>query len=80
MNVRDRHWSCFHYRYVLRTEEDRLVRKVVLNCFQPSKESEGGDIPNLEVGKLYTLCEMEKRVKIIRPLRLCQPLHGDTAK
>ncbi len=47
MNMRDRRWSCLGH--VLRMDEDRLVRKVLLNCVKAEKESLYGNNPNLNV-------------------------------
>ncbi len=46
-------------------EEDRLVRKRLLNCVMPEKESLLGDIPNLDVEKaIETVRDREKRKKL----------------
>ncbi len=65
MNVRDRRW------HVLRTDEDRLVSKVLLNCVQPRKESIYGDIPNLDVEKAIEIAPEREKWKKIRPSNRC---------
>ncbi len=60
MNVRDRRWSWIGH--ILRKDEDRLVRKVLLNRVKPNKESLFGDIPNLDVEKVIEIArDREKR-------------------
>ncbi len=59
MNMRNRRWSCLGH--MLRMDEDRLVRKVLLNCVQPTKASLYGDIPDLDIEKaIETALDREK--------------------
>ncbi len=45
MNMRDRRWSWLGH--ILHVVEDRLLRKVLLNCVRPHEESLFSDIPDL---------------------------------
>ncbi len=65
MNMRDRRWSWLGRG--LRMDEDRLVRKVFLNCVQPTKESLYGDIPDLDVEKASEIARDREKWKKIRP-------------
>ncbi len=56
---------------VLRMDEDRLVRKVLLNCVQPIKESLYGDIPDLDVEKAIETARDREKWKKIRPSQRC---------
>ncbi len=63
MNLRDRRWSWFGN--ILRIDEDRLVRKVLLNCVQPTIESLHGDILDLNVEEaIETTLYREKWTRI----------------
>ncbi len=77
MNMRDRRWSWLGH--VLGMDEDRLVRKVFLNCAQPTKESLYGDIPDLGVEKAIEIAQDREKWKKIRPSQRCIPLYGDIA-
>ncbi len=69
MNVSDRRWSWLGH--VLRMDEDRLVRKVLLNCFQPTKESLYGGIPDLDVERAIEIAQDREKWKKIRPSQRC---------
>ncbi len=60
-------------------DEDGLVRKVLLNCVQPTKESLYGDIPDLDVEKAIEIAKDREKWKKIRPPQRCIPLYGDIA-
>ncbi len=70
MNMRDRRWSWLGN--VLRMDEDRLVRKVLLNCVQPTKALYG-DIPDLDVERAIEIAQERESG---RKLDL-RPLYGD---
>ncbi len=44
-------------------DEDGLVRKVLLNCVQPTKESLYGDIPDLDVEKAIEIARDREKVE-----------------
>ncbi len=69
MNMRDRRWSWLGH--VLRMDEDRLVRNVLLNCVQPTKESLFGDIPDLDVEKAIENAGGREKWKKIGPSQRC---------
>ncbi len=49
VNMRDRRWNWLDH--IMRMDENRLVRKILLNCVKPNAESLFGDISNLDVEK-----------------------------
>ncbi len=51
--------------HVLRMDEDRLVRKVLLNCV--TKESLYGDIPDLDVERAIEIAQDREKWEKIRP-------------
>ncbi len=69
MNMRDRRWSWLGH--VLSMAEDRLVRKVLLNCVQPTQESLYGDIPDLDVRRAMEIAQDREKWKKIRPSQHC---------
>ncbi len=56
---------------ILRMDEDRLLRKVLLKCAKPENESLYGDIPDLNVEKAIEAARDRENCKKIRPPRRC---------
>ncbi len=56
---------------LLRIDKNRLVRKVLLNCVQPTKESLYGDIPDVDVEKAIESARDREKWKKIRPSQRC---------
>ncbi len=48
---------------IMRLDEDRLVRKVLLNCVQPTKESLYGDVPDIDVERAIEIARDREKVK-----------------
>ncbi len=69
MNMKDRRWSWLGH--TLRMDEDRLMRKVLLNCFQPPKESQQGDIPDLDAENAIEIARDREKWKKIRSSQRC---------
>ncbi len=61
MDIRDRRWSWVGL--ILRMDEDRLVRKVLLDRVQPTKDSLYGDIPDLDVEKAIEIARDREKWK-----------------
>ncbi len=61
LNMRDRRWSWLGH--VLRMDEDRLVRKVLLNCVQPTKKSLYGNIPDVDVERAIEIAQDREKWK-----------------
>ncbi len=49
MRARDRRWNWLGH--VLRLEEHRVIRRVLMNCVRPTPDSLFGDIPDLDSRK-----------------------------
>ncbi len=49
--------------HILRMEEHRLVRRVLLLCVKPTPESIFGDVPDLNVAEAITLSKRKDRVE-----------------
>ncbi len=47
--ARDRRWNWLGQ--VLRTEENRIIRKILLSCVKPTPKSIFGDVPDLNITK-----------------------------
>ncbi len=69
MNKRDRRWSWLGH--ILRMDEDTFVRKVLLNCDKPEKESLYGHIPNLNLEKAIETARDSEKWKQLRASRRC---------
>ncbi len=54
---------------MLRMDEYRLVRKVLLNCVKPKKESLFGEIPNRDVEEAIDAARDTEEWKKLRPSR-----------
>ncbi len=53
--------------HILRMDDDRLVRKVLLNCVKPEKESLYGEIPSRSVEKAIETVRDRENWKKLRP-------------
>ncbi len=78
MRVRDRHLK--DLGYILRVEEHRVTRQVLLQCVKPATESLFGDVPDLDVYEAINLAMNRLEWKENRPYRSCCTRSGDDAE
>ncbi len=55
----------------MRLDQDRVVRRILLNYVLSTKESIYGDIPDLNVEKAIEIAPEREKWKKIRPLQSC---------
>ncbi len=69
MTVRDRRWN---WRgHILRVEEHRVIRRVLMNCVRPSPDSLFGDAPELDSRKEAEISKDRENWKSLRPSKRC---------
>ncbi len=75
MQARDRRWSWLGH--ILRLEEHRVIRRVLMNCVRTTPDSLFGDVPDLDSRKAAEIAKDIGKSKSLRPSKRCQPLHGE---
>ncbi len=69
MRARDRRWNWLGH--ILRLEEHRVIRRVLMNCVKPTTDSLFGDVPDLDSGKAAEIAKDREEWKSLRPSKCC---------
>ncbi len=69
LRARDQRWNWLGH--ILRMDERRTVRQVLLQCVQPTAESFFGEVPDLNIDKAFQIAKNRIEWKNLRPSKRC---------
>ncbi len=69
MRARERRWN--RLGHILRMEEHRVIRRVLMNCDKPTPGSLFGDVPDLDSGKAAEIAKDWEKWKSLWPSKRC---------
>ncbi len=69
MRARDGRWNWLGH--ILRLEEHREIRQVLMNCDRPTPDSPFGDVPDLDNRKAAEIAKDREKWKSLRPSKRC---------
>ncbi len=69
MRARDRRWNWLGH--ILRLEEHRVIRQVLINCVKPTPDSLFGDVPELDSRNAAELAVDRDKWKSLRASKRC---------